>query len=77
MLTYQLGGCISGEGTASSPSPTRRRRAVSLLPPHSSNNRKIVAMSNSGSPRTYTLFGKICGSFNRIISIFDPINRPY
>lgn len=32
MLSYQLGGCIAGEGTAGSPSPPRRRRAVSFRP---------------------------------------------
>ncbi|MEH1897294.1 MAG: hypothetical protein V7K94_18720 [Nostoc sp.] len=32
MLTYQLEGCIAGEGTAGSLSPPRRRRAVSLRP---------------------------------------------
>ncbi|WP_230967810.1 hypothetical protein [Nostoc sp. WHI] len=41
------------------------------------NNRKLVAMSSSVCPHTYTLFGKISGSFNWIISIFEPINRPY
>ncbi len=32
MLTYQLEGCVSGEGTAGSLSPPKRRRAVSLRP---------------------------------------------
>ncbi|MDM9582835.1 MULTISPECIES: GIY-YIG nuclease family protein [unclassified Nostoc] len=42
-----------------------------------SHHRKIVAMSNLSFLRIYTLFGKISGSFSLIISIFEPINRPY
>ncbi|MEH2347838.1 MAG: hypothetical protein V7K55_07520 [Nostoc sp.] len=80
MLNYQVGACTTGED--------KDRHAVTLeaiaccLPPHHNrviqpNSRKIVAISNSSFPRTYTLFGKISGSFNRIMSIFEPINRPY
>ena len=32
MLSYQLGSCITAEGTAGSPSPPRGRRAISFHP---------------------------------------------
>jgi hypothetical protein len=32
MLSYQLGSCITAEGTAGSPSPPRGRRAVCKSP---------------------------------------------
>ncbi|WP_435025273.1 hypothetical protein [Nostoc sp. CALU 1950] len=32
MISYQLGSCITGEGADGSPSPPRRRPAVSFRP---------------------------------------------